>query len=210
MSTYKIQLRGDVSSNWTSVNPILDERELAIETDTLSFKIGNGVLDWNSLPYASVTISAGNNIDVSGGTISLESDIEVTSISATTGNFTTINVDNIALTVPYEFILAASDEVTQITAGTNKVTFLAPNDFILTEATVSLTTTGSTTTTVDVNYNDNSVFATPISLTSGQTYVTSATNTTIISRYGKFTIDFDAAGTGAKGVKVILTGTRDI
>ena len=28
-----IQLRGDTSANWTSANPVLAERELAIETD---------------------------------------------------------------------------------------------------------------------------------------------------------------------------------
>jgi hypothetical protein len=46
-----IQLRGDTAANWTSVNPVLAERELAIETDTNLYKIGNGVSEWNDLPY---------------------------------------------------------------------------------------------------------------------------------------------------------------
>lgn len=46
-----IQLRGDTSANWTSANPVLAERELAIETDTDLYKIGDGVTSWNSLPY---------------------------------------------------------------------------------------------------------------------------------------------------------------
>ncbi len=47
----KIQLRGDTAANWTSANPVLAEREMAIETDTDLYKIGDGVTMWNSLPY---------------------------------------------------------------------------------------------------------------------------------------------------------------
>lgn len=47
----KIQLRGDTATNWTSANPVLAEREMAIETDTNLYKIGDGVTAWNSLPY---------------------------------------------------------------------------------------------------------------------------------------------------------------
>ena len=47
----RIQLRGDTSTNWTNNNPTLAERELAIETDTNLYKIGDGITDWNSLPY---------------------------------------------------------------------------------------------------------------------------------------------------------------
>lgn len=50
-----IQLRGDTSTNWTSVNPILADREMAIETDTLKYKIGNGSTAWNSLPYSNLS-----------------------------------------------------------------------------------------------------------------------------------------------------------
>lgn len=47
----KIQFRRDTSANWASVNPILSEGELGLETDTLAYKIGNGVTAWNSLSY---------------------------------------------------------------------------------------------------------------------------------------------------------------
>ena len=49
----RIQLRRDTSSNWTSVNPILGEGEIGIEIDTNKFKIGNGILNWNTLNYYS-------------------------------------------------------------------------------------------------------------------------------------------------------------
>jgi len=47
----RLQLRGDTATNWTAANPILAERELAIEIDTDLYKIGDGVTSWNSLPY---------------------------------------------------------------------------------------------------------------------------------------------------------------
>jgi len=45
----KIQLRRDLSTNWTQNNPLLLNGEVGIETDTLKFKIGNGTQRWNSL-----------------------------------------------------------------------------------------------------------------------------------------------------------------
>ena len=47
----KIQLRHDTAANWTSVNPILLDGEVGIETDTRKQKFGDGVTAWNSLPY---------------------------------------------------------------------------------------------------------------------------------------------------------------
>ena len=55
----KILHRNDTSINWTTVNPVLEAREIGIETDTLKFKIGNGSTAWNSLAYQ------GSNVDLS-------------------------------------------------------------------------------------------------------------------------------------------------
>jgi hypothetical protein len=50
----QIQFRRGTASEWASVNPILAEAEMGIEIDTQLFKIGNGVQNWNSLPYGGV------------------------------------------------------------------------------------------------------------------------------------------------------------
>lgn len=47
--------RRDLSTKWSSVNPILLDGEMGIEKDTRKFKIGNGTTAWNDLPYANVT-----------------------------------------------------------------------------------------------------------------------------------------------------------
>lgn len=68
--TYKIQLRRDTASNWTSENPILSNGEKGLETDTGREKNGDGITAWNSLGYISPpynNIIAGDTIY--GGTV---------------------------------------------------------------------------------------------------------------------------------------------
>jgi hypothetical protein len=48
----KIQLRRDNAANWTSVNPVLADGEVGYEKDTGQQKVGDGVTDWNALPYS--------------------------------------------------------------------------------------------------------------------------------------------------------------
>lgn len=45
------QQKYDTSTNWTSNNPILLAGEMGIESDTNKVKVGNGVNNWNDLPY---------------------------------------------------------------------------------------------------------------------------------------------------------------
>jgi hypothetical protein len=47
--TRKIQLRRDTTANWTSANPVLSSGELAYDTTTKKFKIGDGTTAWTSL-----------------------------------------------------------------------------------------------------------------------------------------------------------------
>jgi hypothetical protein len=53
-----IKLRRDTAAAWAAANPILAVAEPGLETDTNSIKYGNGVTAWNSLPYASVPLTA--------------------------------------------------------------------------------------------------------------------------------------------------------
>jgi hypothetical protein len=189
-------MRGDSAANWTSANPVLAEREMGLETDTNKFKVGDGSLAWTALSYYNYA----DTVTLTGGTgISITNDYE---ISFTGGTIPT--------TYPYDLTVAASDETTAITTGTAKLTFISPAAFTLTGVTASLTTTGSTSSVIDVNYNGSTVFASPITLASGEYYGTTATTTSAIARYGKFTIDIDTAGTDATGVKISLEGNRNL
>lgn len=46
-----IRLRRGTAAAWTSANPILDLGEPGVETDTLKWKVGDGVTHWASLSY---------------------------------------------------------------------------------------------------------------------------------------------------------------
>lgn len=48
----RIQMRNDLASNWVSVNPVLAQGEMGIESDTLKQKIGDGSSDWITLGYS--------------------------------------------------------------------------------------------------------------------------------------------------------------
>lgn len=54
----KIQVRRDISTNWSTANPVLALGEPGLEINTNSVKYGDGVTAWNSLPYTSVPLSA--------------------------------------------------------------------------------------------------------------------------------------------------------
>ncbi len=55
----QIQLRRGTAAQWTSADPILAEGELAVETDTDKFKIGDGVTAWSGLSYGGLQGPAG-------------------------------------------------------------------------------------------------------------------------------------------------------
>jgi len=46
-----IQLRRDTSTAWNNVDPVLNQGEPGIETDSGRMKIGNGTTPWSQLPY---------------------------------------------------------------------------------------------------------------------------------------------------------------
>lgn len=47
----RLILRNGTASQWTTSNPVLAEGEMGVETDTNKFKIGDGAIAWNALPY---------------------------------------------------------------------------------------------------------------------------------------------------------------
>jgi hypothetical protein len=52
MATVRLQLRRGTESQWDSANPTLAAGEIGIETDTNTFKFGDGSTPLNSLSYA--------------------------------------------------------------------------------------------------------------------------------------------------------------
>ena len=68
----QIQFRRGTAAEWSSVNPILAEAEMGIETDTDLFKIGNGSLNWNDLDYGGIRGFTGSVGSVGPGNIAVQ------------------------------------------------------------------------------------------------------------------------------------------
>lgn len=111
-------------------------------------------------------------------------------------------------------IVAVGNETDPITAGVAKVTFRMPYAFTVSAVRASLKTASSSgNPTVDINENGATILSTKLSIDATEkTSVTAATAAVIsdanLADDAEMTIDIDAAGTGAVGLKVILIGRR--
>jgi len=114
-------------------------------------------------------------------------------------------------TINETLVVAVSDEATAITTGTAKVTFRAPFAMTLYQIPrASLNTASSSgNPAIDINVGGSSIFSTTLTIDATEkTSTTAATaavlGTTSIADDAEITIDIDTAGTGVKGLKVIL------
>jgi hypothetical protein len=118
--------------------------------------------------------------------------------------------------IPFEFTVAVSDESTAITTGAAKITFYFPVAVNITGVSAGLSTQSSSgAITIDVNKGGTTIFSTNLTIDANEdTSHTAATpaaltsSPTAFALTDKVTIDIDGAGTGAKGLKVSFTGTR--
>lgn len=112
------------------------------------------------------------------------------------------------------FVLALGDEATAIAAGTGKFKFRAPYAFNLTQVRASVATASSSgNIQLDIKVGGVSALSGPIYLGATQTSSTQAAvqpviGASLIADDAEVTIDIVAAGTGAAGLKVTLTGNR--
>ena len=116
---------------------------------------------------------------------------------------------------PVCIAVAVSDETTAITTGTAKITFRMPFAMTVTAVRASLTTASTSgNPTFDINEGGTSILgANKLSIDANEkTSTTAATATSIsdsaLADDAEITIDIDTAGTGAKGAKVYLIGTK--
>jgi hypothetical protein len=115
---------------------------------------------------------------------------------------------------PVVLAVAVSDETTAITTGTAKVTFRMPFAMTVTAVRASLATASTSgNPTFDINEGGTSILGTKLSIDANEkTSTTAASAATItdsaLADDAEITIDIDTAGTGAKGAKVYIIGTR--
>ncbi|MEO9079609.1 MAG: hypothetical protein ABI268_09890 [Rhodanobacter sp.] len=116
--------------------------------------------------------------------------------------------------IPIAIQAAISDEVTAITTGTAKITFRAPYAFTLTGVRASLSTASSSgLPTFAIKMGGTSILSTNLSINATSKTSVGATTPAVISTSAitddaEMTVDVTVAGTGAKGAKITLIGTK--
>lgn len=166
----RMQQRRGTSEQWTTVNPVLAEGEIGLETDTNKFKIGNGVTAWSALDYASLSTS-----DLADYATATYVDNAIAAIPSTdlTGYATETYVDtsiaNLVDTAPAtldtlnELAAALGDDPNFATTVTNSISSKADAVHTHTVADVTDVTAtaselnvldGITATTTELNYTD--------------------------------------------------------
>lgn len=116
---------------------------------------------------------------------------------------------------PVALIIAASDELTDLTTGAGKVTFRMPYAMTLTEVRASVRTapTGAAIS-VDINMDGASLLSNPLTIDASEKTSTTAASAAAIETAeltddAEITVDIDAVGStvAGKGLKIILIGT---
>lgn len=121
-----------------------------------------------------------------------------------------------AATVPEVLIIPIGDETTAITTGTAKVTFHMPFAMTVSSVAAGLATPSSSgTPTFDINEAGVSILSTKITIDANETHSSTAATAPVLSdaalaANAAITIDVDVAGTGAKGAKIYIIGTRSV
>jgi hypothetical protein len=132
--------------------------------------------------------------------------------NGTTGQY--IRGDGSLAAIPFELVVAASDETTALTAGNAKITFRMPRAVTLTAVRASLTTAQASGNifTVDINEGGTSILSTKLTIDNTEKTSTTAATPPVISDTAladdaEMTIDIDQIGNGtATGLKVALIG----
>jgi len=130
-------------------------------------------------------------------------------IDVTTGT----DLDSTGL--PWEMLVAVSDETTDIEAGTAKVTFRMPRAVTLATVRASVATAPvGRVITVDINDGGTTILSTKLTIDAGEKTSTTAATPPVISDTAladdaEMTIDIDTVGssTAGAGLKVLLRGT---
>ena len=184
----RIQIRRDTAANWTSVNPILAQGELGVETDTDKFKVGDGVTAWNSLDYL---IDPATYVTLTGTQTLTNKTIAFADNTLTdvVGLTATQTLTNKTLTSPQlDTPTATGLKETRVAIPASDIDLSAGNYF-------TRTISGATTLTVSNTASSGSVSAFVLDLTNG----------------GSATVTFFSGVVFAGGVAPTLTASgRDV
>lgn len=201
-----------------------------ISPDTRITDLG---VDETSITISNPALTTSGSISLTFGELDVVSALEVTSVSqtaaiiaavaplATTASVAAGLAGKAAASgvgLPWEEPIAIGDEGTAVTTGTAKITFRMPCNVTLNAGNAGVRLSANTASssglpTVDVNVNGSTILSTKVTLDVSEKTSLTATTPVVISSLAlvdddEITIDVDVAGTGTKGLKLVLRGVR--
>ena len=211
-----------------------DDNANTVRTNNSSSLARIGLVHYNKTATASAILIAAstataNTLFIGGGSAYLNSATAIRFYTgATTASLTgteimrisgsseiiisgSLNVSGSTTGIAEHMILAVSDETTALTTGSAKLTFRAPFAMTLTQIPRSSVSQSSSSgsVTVDINEAGTSILSTKLSIDATEKTSTTAATASVLSDQNiaddaEITLDIDASGTGAKGLKVTL------
>lgn len=122
MAFARFQLRRGTATEWTTADPILEEGELAFETDTNRLKTGDGTSLYSVLPYSNIPsatqvgVLSFSNLAVSGQD-SVVADSATDTLTLAAGVNTRLATDAASDTVTFHSMVGTLQTVTATGAG---------------------------------------------------------------------------------------------
>jgi len=183
----------------------------------------SGALDGQSLIYDASTstwkaevFSIASLNDVGDVNVSGVTNNQILYFDSSTSTWKTQDFNTQETYQTESFIVACSDETTDLTTGTAKATFRMPYAFTLQEVRASVTTAPvGSTIIVDINEDGTTILSTKLSIDASEKTSTTAATPPVISDSAladdaEITIDIDQVGSGTAGagLKVALIGVR--
>ena len=159
----QIQFRRGTSTEWSNTgtaNPILAQGEMGIETNTNLFKIGNGILHWNDLPYGGIQGYVGSRgiQGPLGPSIAVQNVLYVSKSGNDSYSGTTLNESKltiraaVAIATTGTTIFVKSGDYTEITPIT------VPKSVAIVGDNLRTVNVRATTSTNDIFYVNNAVY----------------------------------------------------
>jgi hypothetical protein len=133
----KIQVRRDTLSNWNANNPVLSSGEIAFVSDENKFKVGDGSLAFNSLPYLQADAYLDSVIlgtDTTGNYVETMASGDGISLSGQGSESASVTVTNTGV-----LSLTGIENEVEVSASTGSITVGLPN-------TINADTTGNSAT----------------------------------------------------------------
>lgn len=124
MAIAQILLRGGTSAEWSSANPILAARELAVDTTVKRAKLGDGVTPFMSLPW--ITMDAAEVASLTAAADALAGATSVTDAAMT--NVATTPGSSFASALSSTFVAATDEAGAPIPGYAARVTFNGDGD----------------------------------------------------------------------------------